>query len=72
MNTHSAPASGSDYFYASPPRQRERAESEGLQPTVARGKRFAPYVAFFVMVFASMAAAAAVVSEAPMMVVGLY
>lgn len=70
MTTHSVPASGSDYFYA--PRRVERVEDMDAVPRAKLSTRLAPFIAFFVMVFASMAAAAAVVSEAPMMLVGLY
>ena len=69
MNTHSAPASSPEYFYASRPA--ERLDEQAFYRPKAR-TRLAPYIAFFVMVFASMAAAAAVISEAPLMLVGLY
>jgi hypothetical protein len=70
MNTHSAPASGSDFFYASRPA--ERLDDPAMNCPRSVRTRLAPYVAFFVMVFASMAAAATVISEAPLMLVGLY
>ncbi|MES2508600.1 MAG: hypothetical protein V4625_01655 [Pseudomonadota bacterium] len=70
MNTHPVPASGSDYFHA--PHRAERLDETASVPPAKLGTRLAPYIAFFVMVFASMAAAATVVSEAPMMLVGLY
>lgn len=70
MNTHPASASGSDYFPVSPSFEEGSAAQEHL-PRRGLG-RLAPALAFFVMVFASMAAAAAVVSEAPLMLVGLY
>ncbi len=70
MNTHSAFASGSDHFYASrSPEQREEATDNPPRRGLAR---LAPAIAFFMMIFASMAAAATVVSEAPLMLVGLY
>lgn len=69
MNTYPASASGSDHFYAS----RSPDEQRAVENPPRRGLgRLAPAVAFFVMVFASMAAAATVVSEAPLMLVGLY
>ncbi|MES2909830.1 MAG: hypothetical protein V4718_00490 [Pseudomonadota bacterium] len=70
MNTHPAAASGSEYFYA----PRSSGQSDGAaKATSGKGLgRLAPAIAFFVMVFASMAAAATVVSEAPLMLVGLY
>lgn len=70
MNTHSAAASGSDYFYASRPA--ERVEESVVTQKAGWGARLGPCIAFFVMVFASMAAAATVISEAPLMLVGLY
>lgn len=70
MNTHSAPASGSDYLYASRPA--ERLDVPDVKRKAGWAARLAPCIAFFVMVFASMAAAATVISEAPLMLVGLY
>ena len=45
--------------------------SSDAPPPAAR-YRMAPLIVFFVTVFASMAAAATVVTEAPLMLVGLY
>ncbi|MES2189585.1 MAG: hypothetical protein V4454_05640 [Pseudomonadota bacterium] len=70
MNTHTAASSGSDYFYA--PHPDERLEQPSGTPKTSWVGRLAPCVAFFVMVFASMAAAATVIREAPLIVVGLY
>jgi hypothetical protein len=70
MNTHSAAASDSDYFYASRPAQ--RLDEPDVKQKSGLAARLAPCIAFFVMVFAGMAAAATVISEAPLMLVGLY
>ncbi|MBI2726838.1 MAG: hypothetical protein HYX42_11370 [Polaromonas sp.] len=68
MNAHSA--SGSDHFYSSRlPGQRDTPTDNLPRSALAR---LGPCIAFFVMVFASMAAAATVVSEAPLILVGLY
>jgi hypothetical protein len=69
MNTHPVSASP-DHFYA--PRRIERLEESDAAPRTKLRTRLAPCIAFFVMVFASMAAAATVASEAPLMLVGLY
>ena len=70
MNTYSAPASDPDYFHAS--RSSAQVDEPAEKPARRGLARLAPAIAFFMMVFASMAAAATVVSEAPLMLVGLY
>ncbi|MES2401948.1 MAG: hypothetical protein V4573_18290 [Pseudomonadota bacterium] len=70
MNTHSAVSPGSDYFYV--PHPVEPLEQPNGKPKTSWAGRLVPCVAFFVMVFASMAAAATVISEAPLILVGLY
>jgi hypothetical protein len=74
MKSHSAPASTSFNFSARPLAQRADGGGDAKHPVDPGGlSRFAPYIAFFVILFASMAAAAAVVSsDAPLMLVGLY
>lgn len=74
MTTHSAPASVDSQFQAyhalnAPVAKAKQAKA----PATGKRASLAPYIAFFITVFASMAAAAAVLStEAPLMVVGLY
>lgn len=70
MDTHSAPASGPDYFYD--PRHAERLGGSDILPRREEHSLLVPYIVFFAMVFCSVAAAATVASEAPMMLVGLY
>ena len=73
MNFHSDPTTVSSAFRPSTAfGTGEPAQHHPQKPRIVRRPRAAAYIAFFITVFASMAAAAALVTQdMPLMVVGL-